>query len=349
MIIAMGSVALAETDTKPSPFVSIKISAAGDCTLATDVNYAGGNSFENKAKEVGDYSYFLSGVSDVFYNDDLTIVNMEGTLSDNGSRADKTYAFRGKPEYINVLSLGSVEACNLANNHSRDYGEISYTDTIFHLDNAGIINFGLDRTTVREINGIKVGLVGVYELPYGMSCLDKLLTRIEEVKEEGAELIICNFHWGTERIYYPEDIQINLAHAAIDNGADLVIGHHPHVLQGIEEYKGKFICYSLGNFCFGGNKNPSDKDTGIFTQTFTFNGNELITGTISKGLSYRNLSKDCSGSGDIFSLLGRRDGGFIPCRLSSRTDLNDYHPVILDGGEGERVLNKVRDLSTPYL
>lgn len=344
---------VSKADVRVVPYVTIKVSAAGDCTLATDPVYAGGNSFDNKVSEVvksvDDYNYFLSGVSDIFSNDDLTIVNMEGTLSTNGTRQDKTYAFRGNPEYVNVLTQGSVEACNFANNHCKDYGEISYTDTISILDDAGITNFGLDRVSLKDVNGIKVGLVGIYELPYGIKCMDNLLSCIEQVKNQGAELIIVSFHWGIEREYYPEEIQINLAHAAIDNGADLVLGHHPHVLQGLEEYKGKFICYSLGNFCFGGNKNPSDKDSGIFTQTFTFYNRELVTGKVSTGLSYRNACLQNSGENGIFNLLDRKDAGFIPCRVSSRTDLNDYHPVLLEGEEGQKVLDKVNERSVPYL
>lgn len=351
LLINFSSVSNAEV--RVIPYVTLKVSAAGDCTLATDPVYAGGNSFENKVSEVvkgiDDYKYFLSGVSDIFSKDDLTIVNMEGTLSTNGSRQDKTFAFRGNPEYVNILTQGSVEACNFANNHCKDYGEISYTDTISILDEAGLTNFGLDRVSVKEVNGIKVGLVGIFELPYGIKCMDNLLSCIEQVKDQGAELIIVSFHWGIEKDYYPGDVQISLAHAAIDNGADLVLGHHPHVLQGIEQYKGKFICYSLGNFCFGGNKNPSDKDSGIFTQTFTFNNKELVTGEISRGLSYRSACLDNSGEIGILNLLARKDASFIPCSVSSRKDLNDYHPIVLEDAEGQRVTDKLSELSVPYL
>lgn len=352
-LILINCSSVSSADVRVVPYVTLKVSAAGDCTLATDPVYAGGNSFENKVSEVinsvEDYDYFLSGVSDIFSNDDLTIVNMEGTLSTNGARQDKTFAFRGKPEYVNILTRGSVEACNFANNHCKDYGEISYTDTISILDDAGLTNFGLDRVSVKEVNGIKVGLVGIFELPYGIKCMDNLLSCIEQVKGQGAELIIVSFHWGIERDYYPGDVQISLAHAAIDNGADLVLGHHPHVLQGIEEYKGKFICYSLGNFCFGGNKNPSDKDTGIFTQEFTFYNKELVTGETPLGLSYRNSCIENSGGSSIYNLLERKNAGFVPCRVSSRTDLNDYHPIVLEDAEGQRVLDKLSNLSVPYL
>ena len=101
------------------------------------------------------------------------------------------------------------------------------------------------------------------------------------MKKAGAQIIIVNFHWGIEKQYTPDENQKALAHLAIDEGADLVIGHHPHVLEGIEKYNGKYICYSLGNFCFGANRNPKDKDTMIFQQTFTLKQTILMNGHLS--------------------------------------------------------------------
>ena len=298
--------------------LKITISAAGDCTFATDVNYAGGPSFVAKYNEVQNPAYFLAGVQSVFANDDLTIVNFEGTLTNLTTRQDKEFAFRGEPEYVQILTSGSVEAVNLANNHSRDYGWQSLEDTKKYLTEAGVTHFGYEQTAIYEVKGVKVGLIGIYVLPDGLGRMQQLQEHIKTVKEAGAAITIVNFHWGIEREYYPNDVQKQLAHAAIDNGADLVIGEHPHVLQGIENYKGKKIVYSLGNFCFGGNKNPSDKDTMIFQQTFT-----LQDGVIQ----------------------GYDDYKIIPCRLSSVTNVNDYQPTILEGSEAEKVMNKLREIS----
>lgn len=99
---------------------------------------------------------------------------------------------------------------------------------------------------------------------------------ISRAKKNNAEIIIVSFHWGTERKYYPNSKQKSLGHYAINCGASLVLGHHPHVLQGIEQYKGRYIVYSLGNFCFGGNSNPKDKDTMIFQQTFTLKNGKSV-------------------------------------------------------------------------
>lgn len=299
--------------------VSITISAAGDCTLGTDVNFDENTNFTAVYNEQGYPGYFLEKVKYVFEQDDLTIANLEGTLTDGGYREDKTFAFRGKPSYTSILTEGSVEAVNLANNHSHDYGTDSYNDTIANLDLAGIVNFGYDRTAVVDVKGIPVGLVGIYELAKGYDAESDLRESLAKVKESGAKLIIVSFHWGSEKENYPDDIQKTLAHVAIDEGAHLVLGHHPHVLQGIEEYKGRNIVYSLGNFCFGGNKNPSDKDTMIFQQTFTVQGEHVLEDNVKT---------------------------IIPCSVSSVSSYNNYQPRVLEGEDAQRVLDRIATYSS---
>lgn len=302
---------------KEEPPISITISAAGDCTLGTDENFDQSRSLNAYYDENGP-AYFLQSVKPVFEADDLTIVNMEGTLTESTSRMDKTFAFKGPADYTKILTEGSVEAANLANNHSRDYGEQSYTDTIAALDAAGIVNFGYDRTAVMDVNGVKVGLVGTYELAEGMGCEEEMIANIKAVEDQGAQIVIVSFHWGIERENYPDETQVSLAHSAIDHGADLVLGHHPHVLQGIEVYNGKNIVYSLGNFCFGGNSNPSDKDTMIFQQTFTVQNGELVEDNVTN---------------------------VIPCSLSSESGRNTYQPTPLEGEEKDRVIAKIEEFS----
>ena len=292
---------------------TIKITAVGDCTLATDVNYGGSGSFVSEvSNQKNDYTYFLKNVKDIFENDDLTIVNFEGTLSTNGSRAEKQFAFRGDPEYVNILTSSSVEAANLANNHTKDYGMTAFEDTKQILRENNIHAFeGVD-TTVYEVNGIKVGLIGINVLnDTHRGLFDEAM---EDVKLKEPDLIVVSFHWGVERATSPSEIQKEYAYKAIDNGADLVIGHHPHVLQGIEKYNGKYILYSLGNFCFGGNKNSSDKDTMIFQQTFTFENGELL---------------------DDDNIL------VTPCSISSVKSRNNYQPTVPTGSEYERIKEKI--------
>ena len=131
-----------EAAEKEPEIVTLTISAAGDCTLGTDEFFYYPTSLPAKYEEKEDPGYFLQKVEPVFSKDDLTIVNMEGTLTQETARQDKTYAFKGDEEYVQILTEGSVEAANLANNHSHDYGDKSYTDTIETLEDAGISTFG---------------------------------------------------------------------------------------------------------------------------------------------------------------------------------------------------------------
>src|SRR5699024_836574 len=152
-----------ETETMYAAPISITVSLTGDCTLGTDESFYYPTSF-NAFYDVNGPSYFFQNVASVFEADDLTIVNLEGTLTTSTAREDKLYAFKGDPSYVDILTNGSVEAANLANNHSHDYGDASYTDTVSALTSAGITPFGYDETAVLDIKGVKVGLVGIYEL-----------------------------------------------------------------------------------------------------------------------------------------------------------------------------------------
>lgn len=307
-----------KTTKRKNKTVSFTISAVGDCTFGTDENFAYEGSMPAKYDEVGDFNYFFENVKSVFEEDDLTIVNFEGTLTDSTTREDKQFAFKADKSYAEILTDGFVEAANLANNHSKDYGEQSYSDTMDALDEAGITNFGYDRVAIKKVKGIKVGLVGTYVLADGLGVKDSMEKNIQDLKDEGAQVIIASFHWGEEKAEYPNDVQVELAHAAIDAGADLVLGHHPHVLQGIEQYKGKNIVYSLGNFCFGGNMYPSDMDTMIFQQTFTLKGGKLQEDNVTN---------------------------IIPCSISSVEDYNNYQPTPAAGEKETEILNKITQRS----
>ncbi|CDC10761.1 putative uncharacterized protein [Lachnospiraceae bacterium CAG:364] len=299
---------------------TITISAAGDCTLGTDEGFNYKRSFKGKYDAVQDPAYFFQNVQPVFAQDDLTIVNMEGTLTEETTREPKQFAFKGDAEYAKILTAGAVETANLANNHSFDYGKKSYEDTITALEAEGISSFGYERTAVMDIKGVKVGLAGVYELAEHIDCKQDLLDNIASLKEQGAQIIIVSFHWGQEKENVPNDVQVELAHTAIDNGADLVLGHHPHVLQGIEEYKGKNIVYSLGNFCFGGNSAPSDMDTMIFQQTFIVKDGKLQEDNVTN---------------------------ILPCKISSAYEegYNNYQPILAEGDQKEKIFERLSEYS----
>lgn len=299
-----------------SQTTSLTISFAGDCTLGTDAAFDQSRSFNAKYDEVGDPAYFFANVADIFAQDDLSVVNMEGTLTEQTARADKTYAFKGPADYAQILVKGNVETADLANNHSHDYGDASYTDTIAALDAAGIGSFGYDRIDYRDVNGVKVALIGTYELADGIACQDEMKQNIQTAKDQGAQITIVFFHWGNEKDTVPDDTQIQLGHIAVDAGADLVVGSHPHVIQGYEKYNGRYIVYSLGNFCFGGNANPSDKDCMIFQQTFSVTGSDVATD-------------------DAINV--------IPCSISSSSSSNNYQPTPAEGDEKTRIEAKIKE------
>ena len=305
--------------TVSSP-VSLTLSVVGDCTLGTDETFDYDTSLNAYYENYG-ADYFLQNVKDIFSTDDLTIANFEGTLTDSDEREDKTFAFKAPASYASILTGGSVEAVNTANNHSHDYGEQSFDDTLAALDDAGIVHFGYDETAVMDVKGIKVGLVGIYELYDHLEREQQLKDNIAKVKADGAQLIVVIFHWGNETETVPDSNQTTLGRIAIDEGADLVCGHHPHVLQGIETYKGRNIVYSLGNFCFGGNSSPSDMDTMIYQQTFTIDAD---------GIKKDNVTN------------------IIPCSISSAAydGYNNYQPTPAEGDETTRILGKINERSS---
>lgn len=294
----------------------ITVSLAGDCTLASDHGDTSSASFMSVYEREDDYSYFFKNCLDYFDDDDLTLVNLECALSSGGSLVEKEFNFRGKPEFTNILTEGSIEAVTLANNHSRDYGTEAFEDTQKHLDDAGIKWCSGSDVSYFEANGLKVGLVGIYALTSeGAALLEEAM---EKVHEGEPDIIIVSFHWGIEKATSPTEQQITLAHKAVDLGANLVAGHHPHVLQGIEKYDGAYICYSLGNFCFGGNYNPSDKDTMIFRQTFTVKDGKLLDDNAVE---------------------------IIPFCISSTGDINNYQPSPAGAERRERIIKKITQYS----
>ena len=310
----------ASSDSQNTDSVSLTLSVVGDCTLGTDETFDYDTSLNAYYENYG-ADYFLQNVKDIFSTDDLTIANFEGTLTDSDEREDKTFAFKAPASYASILTGGSVEAVNTANNHSHDYGDQSFDDTLAALDDAGIVHFGYDETAVMDVKGIKVGLVGIYELYDHLEREQQLKDNIAKVKADGAQLIVVIFHWGNETETVPDSNQTTLGRIAIDEGADLVCGHHPHVLQGIETYKGRNIVYSLGNFCFGGNSSPSDMDTMIYQQTFTIDAD---------GVKKDNVTN------------------IIPCSISSAAydGYNNYQPTPAEGDEATRILGKINERSS---
>lgn len=313
------------SETVPEPeVVEIVVSAVGDCTLGTNQKQKYNSySFHYYYDQKGD-EYFLKNVKHIFEEDDFTIVNLEGTLTNSDNiRASKTWNHKGRPEYVNILTKASVEAVTLGNNHIMDYQEDGVADTIATVKDAGLEyalsgdwgnHYGLYETE----QGIKIGFVSVNEYYDGKRCYNWLEKGLNKLREKGADIVIAATHWGGDKTHELEDAQKDMGKWCIDLGYDLVLGCHPHVLQGIEEYKGKFIVYSMGNFCYGGNKNPPEKESMIFQTTFTF-----VDGV----------------------LQPQTEGKVIPCQLSSVTSKNDYSPIVLEGDKAQQVINNLNQYS----
>lgn len=301
--------------------ISITISAAGDCTFSSDIKSPSSTNFYSVYNKERNNSYFFKNVKPIFQKDDMTIVNFEGTLSNRGKRAVKTFCFRGKPSYIDILNKGSVEAVAFANNHAFDFGKVSYTDTINCFKKAKIAYSSYSTIGIYKVKGIRIGMISIQEI--GRSDAASILrTAIKKMKKEKPDLLVVSFHWGIERTYTPTKSQTELSRIAInEGGADLVLGHHPHVLQPIEKYKKSYIVYSLGNFCFGGNTNPPDKDTMIYQQTFHFHNDKLVTDNKAR---------------------------IIPCSISSVTYRNNYQPTPSKGSEEKRILKRMNGYCKKY-
>jgi poly-gamma-glutamate synthesis protein (capsule biosynthesis protein) len=310
--------ARAQSAEPPAPAPApLLISAVGDCTLGSELQVRGTpGSFHAEMEARGnDYRYPFSGVLEVLSRDDLTIANLETTLSTRNPVSKGRYVFRGEPAYARILVEGSVEIVSVANNHSYDLGSAGLDETLSTLKahSVGAFGFGhVDRRTIKGIEVINLGFTGGDP----DLVLNTMKGGVKQHKRPD-NLVIVSFHWGGEGSTEPNDDQRRLGRSAIDAGADLVLGHHPHVLQGIERRGGKEIVYSLGNFVFGGHSNPEDKDSIIYQATFALQEGKVVP----------------------------VESRVVPVRISSVTDRNDFHPVLLDGGEKERVLGRMQRYS----
>lgn len=286
---------------------------AGDCTFGSNpVNYFADCGF---IKTVGeDYTYPFANVIGYFENDEFSMVNLEGPLCDSGNPVQKKHVFHGPTAYVNCLTENSVEAVTIANNHSLDYGETGYTSTIAALEDAGVPYVERDSSTVVTTqNGLTIGL---YAAVYYKLDVEDMVAEITSLRGQGVDLIVFAPHWGTEGTYRPTEEQQRVGHAAIDAGADIVFGSHPHVLQPVEEYNGGIIYYSLGNFSFGGNGDPRDYDTALLQQ-------EVI--------------RDTAGNVTLGQLT------IVPACVSSVAGRNNYQPTPYEPGTEsyDRVLSKM--------
>lgn len=252
------------TPTPTPSEVEIVISFLGDCTLGQN------RGLENEPfsfnQVVGDdYAYPFKNAVDILSEDHLTLANLEGALTNATTYRDKPFTFKGPPEYVEILLLGSVEAVNLANNHTYDYWDAGLNETRETLDEAGILWSDSTNYAIYEVEGVKIGMAG-FNFPWQMQ---PIYDAIDSLREDGCDIVIISVHTGVERMYEPEPVDVQRARDTIDYGADIYVSHHPHRLQPIEYYNGRYILYSLSNFTFGGQPWLTDPDTAIVQGLFT--------------------------------------------------------------------------------
>ena len=276
----------------------------GDFTIGGDSRKRTSIFNDELTKQGGDINFPLRNVRDILMADDLTLINFEGTLTDStyvpANKKENQFLFSAPPEYVSILTDNGIEAVSLENNHVMDHGEEVYLETQQHLTDAGIVWSNATHIGEYTVKGVRIAMLSYQTF----NLYDKLFTQVPlDIAQAKAnyDLVIVSFHWGKEKDYAPNANQQKMGKLAIDAGADLVVGHHSHRMNPIEEYKGKYIVYSLGNFCFAGNNRPADMSSFMFQMRW-----RVKDGVVTQD-SWR----------------------IIPIRISSRTDYNDFAPTVL--------------------
>ncbi len=297
----------------------IILSFIGDTTIGCNENDHDSRKAIDAFVNFYGFQYPFQRVSYILEQDDLTIANFEGVLHDNPKDIKKkTYNFRADPSYVNILREGSIEAVTLANNHSGDYGQTGFESTAEILDENGIGWFASTdysaKSYIYEKNGVKIGFVGAY-VSYYWKNVEAIKALFAELENEGCALTIAVIHGGVEYDARHDKNQTKMATRFIEYGADIVVGHHPHRLQGYEVINGVPVFFSLGNFVFGGNFKMKSKYTAILQFALSFDENNEYMG---------------------YQI------NIIPCRLSSSETVNYYQPFTINGRQAELAIKEIQ-------
>lgn len=289
------------------------VSFLGDCTLGGESGTANAkNGFVQTVKREG-YAYPFANLSELLTADDVTVANFEGVLTDRKlKKVKKQYNFKGPTDFAHILTLGGVDAVTLANNHSRDYGAKGYADTREALESAGVAAFDWQHVAVWEREGVRIGFTGsVFSLSDGAR--ETLEKQVQLLRDLGCQIVIHSMHAGVEYSDTPTSQPRTVAGHAAKAGVDLVVGHHPHVVHGMETVSGVPVVYSLGNAVFGGNLRPRDTDALLLQAVFAFD----------------------KGQAQSMRLV------FRPMSISGQEGCNDFCPVLLTGEKAQRVMDRL--------
>ena len=250
----------------------ILLSFVGDYTFGSVNGDGGSGRFPSVYRHSRLLDYPFARVRPWFRNDDLTVVNFECTLTNAVKTANKQWRFKGPASYATIFPAGSMEAVGLSNNHSHDYLQVGFDDTRRNFEKAKVPVFYQNVPFITNLKGIQTVLIGDCTVvgentTQTAGVAERVLAEIKWVKEVD-NIVVVVMHWGSELDPTPRPWQQAMGRKFIDAGADAVVGHHPHVIQGIELYRGKTIAYSLGNFAFGGNSLARAPETFILQLQF---------------------------------------------------------------------------------
>lgn len=297
----------------PARSAEITLTFAGDCTLGSEPELQSRRGSFAQTVEREGFAWPFSGLLPLFACDDATLVNLEGVLSASAAnRADKQFTFIGDPAYTGILAAGSVECVTLANNHSMDFGSRGYADTECALTGAGIGYVSTENVLVVEKDGYRIGITAS---GFGFDAGEeaRLAAQMQALRANGCLAVVHVMHMGTEYAPRHSSHQQKAAEAVVAMGADLVVGHHPHMAQDAAILGGSPVFYSLGNCSFGGNLNPSVREGLVLSATFRFAEGAF-----------------CGIDWTLYPIL--TTGGEVG---------NDYRPTIPTGKEGRRLAEKL--------
>lgn len=286
---------------QPDGSILITISAGGDLTFGGDVRERRESLFDRELKrQGGDLSFVARNVREILEKDDMTLVNFETTLTTAPVyKKNNSFVFSAPLEYVEILDHFSIEAVSFENNHAIDHGETGIEETQRVLTQAGIVWSTEAYPAVYETKGVRIGMLAYQTFNGNYPRLMEKVPQDIAMMRQKSDIVIVSYHWGDELDYMPNSNQQDLGRLTIDSGADLVLGHHSHRINPIEQYNGKYIVYSLANFSFAGNNKPSDMSSFIFQTRFSF--------------------KDGQAAPQGFRI--------VPMRISSKTDYNDFIPT----------------------
>ena len=305
--------------------VTVRMTFAGDACLGVEERFFDyEKTFITQIRQKG-FDYPFAKIKPLFDQDDITLINLETVLSDNDKlpKLEKRYVFRGPADFAKVLTEGGVECVSIENNHMLDEGEKGRLDTIAALRAENVSFCDAQYVTVLEKDGVRVGFFGFQFTLYRKK--EIVQGQIDALKRAGCSMIVLVAHMGTDYGFWMNDAQKELMTFLEGKGVALVVGHHPHVAQGVVRKEDMQFVLSLGNFCFGSNPHPRDYDAVVATVDAVFQGGALQTQQLT----------------------------LWPITISQNTNGNDYQPDFVGEKLSRRILAKMQKSSnyelSPYV